>query len=103
MKHLPRLGVLALAVMLTSAACSGNSRSPIAYPGGPRTTVVDRNGDGYDDRTGERINRSGADKNKNKGRRDEVRCNNGNGNGNGNGRCRNGNGNRGRGNGRGNE
>ena len=95
MKNLPRLGVLALAVMLTSTACSNNGR-PISYPGSARPNVVDRNGDGYDDRTGARI-----EGNKNKGRRDEVRCNNGNGNGNGNGRCRNGN--RGRGNGRGNE
>lgn len=93
MKHLPRLGALALAVMLTSAACSGNNRSPIRYPGNARPTVVDRNGDGYDDRTGARID--------SKRRRDEVRCNAGNGNGNGNGRCKNGN--RGRGNGRGNE
>jgi hypothetical protein len=94
MKHLPRLSILALAVMLTSAACSGNSRSPISYPGGgPRTTVVDRNGDGYDDRTGARIEG-------NKRNRNEVRCNAGNGNGNGNGRCRNGN--RGNGNGNGN-
>src|SRR5688572_7739660 len=94
MKHLPRLGALALAVMLTSAACSGNNRSPIRYPGTPRTTVVDRNGDGYDDRTGARIGT-------NRGRRDEVRCNAGNGKGNGNGRCRNGGGN-GNGNGNGN-
>lgn len=95
MKHF-RLGALAFAVMLASAACSGNSRNPIYYPnGGPRPTVVDRNGDGYDDRTGARI-----DGNRNKNRsKDQVRCNAGNGNGNGNGRCRNGN--RGRGNGRG--
>ena len=96
MKHLS-LGALALAVMLTSA-CSGNNRGPLSYPGGARPTVVDRNGDGYDDRTGARI-----DGNKDKDRRDEVRCNAGNGNGNGNGRCRNGNQGRGKGNGRGNE
>ncbi|HST58839.1 MAG TPA: hypothetical protein VLK84_09130 [Longimicrobium sp.] len=102
MKNLPRLGALALAVMLTSAACSSNNRG-LAYPGSARPNVIDRNGDGYDDRTGARIsgNRDGANKNKDKGRRDEARCNNGNGNGNGNGRCRNGN--RGRGNGRGDE
>ena len=94
MTHFPRLTLAAVAVLLTSAACSGNSRNPIAYPGGPRPTVIDRNGDGYDDRTGARI-----DGNRNKGNRDQVRCNNGNGNGNGNGRCRKGN--RGRGNGRG--
>jgi hypothetical protein len=95
MMNLPRLGAVALVLTLSTAACSGNSRSPISYPGGPRTTVVDRNGDGYDDRTGARISGS-----KDKGRRDEVRCNAGNGNGNGNGRCRNGGGNgrRGRGN-----
>ena len=91
MKYLPRLSAVALAVMLTgAAACSGNNRSPIYYPGGARTTVNDRNGDGYDDRTGARIDSS-------KRRRDEVRCNAGNGNGNGNGRCRNGGGKKGRG------
>jgi hypothetical protein len=94
MKHLARLSAVALAVMLTSAACSGNNRGPVSYPGGPRTTVVDRNGDGYDDRTGARVDT-------NRRRRDEVRCNAGNGNGNGNGRCRNGNGNKGNGNGNG--
>jgi hypothetical protein len=92
MSNLPRLGALALAVMLMSAACSGNSRSPIRYPGSPQPNVIDRNGDGYDDRTGARIDT-------NRGRRDEVRCNAGNGKGNGNGRCRNGGGN---GNGNGN-
>ncbi|WP_420127800.1 hypothetical protein [Longimicrobium sp.] len=92
MKHFPRLATGAVAVMLATTACSGNSRNPISYPGGPRSTVIDRNGDGYDDRTGARI-----EPNKNKGKRDEVRCNAGRGNGNGNGRCRNGNGNRGRG------
>jgi hypothetical protein len=97
MKHLPRLGALALAVLLTSA-CSGNNR-PLSYPGSPRPAVVDRNGDGYDDRTGARID-GNKDKDKDKDR-DGVRCNAGNGNGNGNGRCRNGN--RGRGNGRGDE
>jgi hypothetical protein len=95
MKHF-RLAALAMGVMLASAACSGNSRSPLSYPGGPRTTVSDRdrNGDGRDDRTGEVIRKNKS------GNRDGVRCNAGNGNGNGNGRCRNGN--RGRGNGRGN-
>jgi hypothetical protein len=97
MKHL-RLGALALAVMLSSAACSGNNRGPVSYPGGARPNVIDRNGDGYDDRTGARIE---GNKSKDKDRRDEARCNAGNGNGNGNGRCRNGN--RGNGNGRGNE
>lgn len=94
MKHFPRLGAAVFAVLLTTAACSGNSRHPIYYPGDGRPSV-DRNGDG---RIDER-DREGARPNKNKGGRDEVRCNNGNGNGNGNGRCRNGN--RGRGNGRG--
>ncbi|HYW14120.1 MAG TPA: hypothetical protein VE871_19300 [Longimicrobium sp.] len=102
MKNLPRLGAVALAVMLTSAACS-NNRGPLAYPGSARPNVVDRNGDGYDDRTGERISGNSARPNKDKGRRDEVRCNNGNGNGNGNGRCRNGNRGNGNGKGRGNE
>jgi hypothetical protein len=89
MKHFPRLSALALAVMLTSAACSGNSRHPIYYPGGVRPSVGQRDG-----------TRSGtsAQPNKNKSGRDQVRCNAGNGNGNGNGRCRNGN--RGKGNGR---
>jgi hypothetical protein len=94
MKQTVRLGALALAVMLTSAACSGNSRSPVSYPGGPRTSVNDRNGDGRDDRTGEVINRNKS------GSRDGVRCNAGNGNGNGNGRCKNGNRGNGNGNGR---
>ena len=92
MKHFPRLAAAAVAVLLTSA-CSGNSRNPIYYPGSPRPTVIDRDRDGYDDRTGARI-----EGNKNKGKRDEVRCNAGRGNGNGNGRCRNGNRGRGRGN-----
>ena len=94
MKHFPRLSAVALAVVLTSAAaCGGNSRHPIYYPGGgPRPTVIDRNGDGYDDRTGQRIDT-------NRRRRDEMRCNAGNGNGNGNGRCRNGNRGKGKGHG----
>ncbi|HEX6912827.1 MAG TPA: hypothetical protein VF142_20635 [Longimicrobium sp.] len=112
MKHL-RLSALAFAVMLTAAACGGNSRSPIYYPGGgPRPTVVDRDRDGYDDRTGVRIDsrdrngdgyddRTGARIEGNKRSRNEVRCNAGNGNGNGNGRCRNGNRGRGNGNGKG--
>jgi hypothetical protein len=96
MKHFPRLGALALAVMLTTAACSGNSRNPVYYPGGVRTTVGDRNGDGrVDSRDREIRDREGARPNKNKN--NGQRCNAGNGNGNGNGRCRNGN----RGNGRG--
>jgi hypothetical protein len=94
MNNLPRLGALALAVMLTSAACSGNNRGPLSYPGsGPRTSVNDRDGDGRDDRTGEVIDQ-------NRARNNGERCNAGNGNGNGNGRCKNGK--RGRGNGRGN-
>jgi hypothetical protein len=87
MKHLPRLGALALAVMLTSAACSEGNRRPISYPGSARPSVGQRDG---------RSTANSARPNKNKGRRDEVRCNAGRGNGNGNGRCRNGN--RGRGN-----
>lgn len=92
MKHFPRLGAAVFAVLLTTAACSGNSRHPIYYPGEGRPSV-DRNGDGRIDSR----DREGARPSKNKGNRDQVRCNNGNGNGNGNGRCRNGN--RGRGNG----
>ena len=87
MKHFPRLGALALAVMLTSAACSEGNRRPISFPGSARPSV------------GERDNRGNgnAKPNKDKDRRDDARCNAGRGNGNGNGRCRNGN--RGRGNG----
>lgn len=102
MKHFPRLGAAVFTVMLATAACSGNSRSPVYHPGSARPSV-DRNGDGRidsRDREGTR-DRNGARPGRNKGNRDEVRCNNGNGNGNGNGRCRNGN--RGRGNGRGGE
>ncbi|HEX6042408.1 hypothetical protein [Longimicrobium sp.] len=99
MKHFPRLGAAMFAVVLATAACSGNNRNPVYYPGSARPTV-DRNGDGRIDSRDREGNRDrSARPNGNKGKRDEVRCNAGNGNGNGNGRCRNGN--RGRGNGRG--
>jgi hypothetical protein len=87
MKHLPRLGALALVLTLTTAACGESNRRPINYPGSSRGSVGERDNRG---------NGNSARPNKNKGRRDEARCNAGRGNGNGNGRCRNGN--RGRGN-----
>ena len=89
MKHLPRLGALALVLTLTTAACSEGNRRPVYYPGSARPSVGER---------GDRGNGNGNSARPNKGnKQDGARCNAGNGNGNGNGRCRNGN--RGRGNG----
>ena len=89
MKHLPRLGALALVLTLTTAACSEGNRRPVYYPGSARPSVGERDNRG---------NGNGNSARPNKGnKQDGARCNAGNGNGNGNGRCRNGN--RGRGNG----
>lgn len=86
MKHLPRLGAVALVLTLTTAACSEGNRRPIYYPGGGVYTRGTGNGSGNSARPNKDVKRDGA------------RCNAGRGNGNGNGRCRNGGGN---GNGRG--
>jgi predicted small lipoprotein YifL len=86
MKHLPRLGAVALVLTLTMAACSEGNRRPIYYPGSARPSVGERDNRGSG-------NGNSARPDKNKGRRDEVRCNAGRGSGNGNGRCRNGGGN----------
>jgi hypothetical protein len=86
MKHLPRLGAVALVLALTTAACSEGNRRPISYPGGGVYSRGTGNGSGS------------ARPARNKGGRDETRCNAGRGNGNGNGRCRNGGGNGKRGN-----
>lgn len=78
MIRIPPLGAMALALTLTTAACSSGSRRPESYPGPYRGTVNSQ------PRSGGNAARPNKAKNK-----DGARCNAGRGNGNGNGRCRN--------------